>query len=196
MLRIGITGGIGSGKSTVTRLFSVLGAPVYDADSAAKRLMETNEALKNELISIFGAELYTNGKLNRAWLSKKVFGNKDLLHQLNAAVHPVTINDAKEWMEKCTFNYAIKEAALIFESGSEKTLDLVIGVSSPLELRIKRVQARDNTTRESILNRMKGQMNEEEKLARCHFIIQNDEHSMLIPQVVNLHNRFMSGQIN
>ncbi len=195
MLRIGLTGGIGSGKSTVARIFNVLGAPVYDADSAAKQLMETYAPLKEKLVSIFGSELYSvTGMLNRKWLSDKVFENSSLLAKLNAAVHPETLRDSNEWMNRCTYPYAIKEAALIFESGADKSLDIVIGVSSPEALRIERVQNRDNASRENVLARMKQQMNEEEKLARCQIVLINDEQGMLIPQVVNLHHQFLTGK--
>ncbi|MBX2887640.1 MAG: dephospho-CoA kinase [Ferruginibacter sp.] len=195
MLRIGLTGGIGSGKSTVARIFNILGAPVYDADSAAKQLMETYAPLKEKLVSIFGSELYSvTGMLNRKWLSDKVFENNSLLAKLNAAVHPETLRDSNEWMNHCTYPYAIKEAALIFESGADKSLDIIIGVSSPEALRIERVQNRDNANREDVLARMKKQMNEEEKLSRCQIIIINDEKEMLIPQVVNLHYQFLTGK--
>ena|SRR5665213_1208387 len=144
MLRIGITGGIGSGKSTVSNIFSVLGIPVYDSDSASKRLMEEDTELKKKIIQSFGEESYSKGNLNRKYLSEQVFTDQKKIELLNSIVHPATIKDAEEWMIKQKAPYTIKEAALIFESGSNKLLDLVIGVSSPLPLRIERTIQRGN----------------------------------------------------
>lgn len=190
MLRIGLTGGIGSGKSTVARIFNVLGIPVYDADSAAKRLMAEDEILKSNIISAFGKDSYMDGKLNRKFLSEAVFKDEKKIALLNSFVHPATIQDADEWMKKQNTPYVIKEAALIFESGSNKYLDLVIGVKSPLSLRIARTMNRNHITAAQVEARMKFQMNEEEKMSLCNFIIVNDEKEMLIPQVLSLHRKF------
>lgn len=190
MLRIGLTGGIGSGKSTVARIFNVLGIPVYDADSAAKRLMAEDEILKSNIINTFGKDSYMDGKLNRKFLSEAVFNNENKIALLNSFVHPATIKDADEWMKKQNAPYVIKEAALIFESGSNKYLDLVIGVKSPLALRIERTMNRNHITAAQVEARMKFQMNEEEKMSLCNFIIVNDEKEMLIPQVLSLHRKF------
>lgn len=192
MLRVGLTGGMGSGKSTVAKIFSVLGAPVYDADAAAKRLMQNDEGLKEKLVGVFGDELFKNGELDRAWLAAKVFKEAALLSKLNALVHPATIKDGAEWMISQHFPYAIKEAALIFESGSDKELDFVIGVRSPLKLRISRIKKRDATSEESILARMEKQMPENEKMSLCDAIIENDEKHLLIPQVLQLHRQFLN----
>jgi dephospho-CoA kinase len=191
MLRIGITGGIGSGKSTVAGIFSVLGIPVYNSDDASKRLMAEDENLKRNIIASFGESSYVNGMLNRKYLAAQVFENSKKLALLNSLVHPATINDARQWMEKQKSVYVIKEAALIFESGSNEFLDFVIGVQSPRELRIERALKRDNVTREEIEARMKLQMDEDEKMKRCNFIIVNDEQQMLIPQVLSLHEKFL-----
>jgi len=191
MLRIGITGGIGSGKSTVAGIFSVLGIPVYNSDDASKRLMAEDENLKRNIIASFGESSYVNGMLNRKYLAAQVFEDSKKLALLNSLVHPATINDARQWMEKQKSVYVIKEAALIFESGSNEFLDFVIGVQSPRELRIERALKRDNVTREEIEARMKLQMDEDEKMKRCNFIIVNDEQQMLIPQVLSLHEKFL-----
>lgn len=191
MLRIGLTGGIGSGKSTVARFFNVLGIPVYDADSAAKRLMAEDASLKSDIINAFGADSYINGKLNRKFLSEVVFKDESKLALLNSLVHPATIRDADEWMQKQNTPYIIKEAALIFESGSHKHLDLVIGVKSPVALRIERTMKRNNITAAQVEARMKFQMNEDRKMELCDFIIENDEKNMLIPQVLLLHEKFL-----
>lgn len=191
MLKIGITGGIGSGKSTVARVFETLGIPVYSADDAAKRLMQDDPELKKQIIELLGESAYENGKLNRAWISAQTFGNPETVQKLNAIVHPVTIRDAAEWMARQTTHYTLKEAALIFESGAEKSLDYVIGVSAPEDLRIRRVMERDGTSREAILKRMQNQLDEDEKMKRCDFVIYNDEIQMIIPQVLALHQQLL-----
>ena len=191
MLKIGITGGIGSGKSTVARVFETLGIPVYNADEAAKRLMQEDPELKSQIIKLFGGDAYINGQLNRSFISGLAFSNPEKVKALNALVHPATINDAKSWMAKQQSPYALKEAALIFESGSEKELDYVIGVFAPEELRIRRVMERDGSTREAIQQRIKNQLDEAGKMKRCHFIIQNGDDQLVIPQVMALHQQLL-----
>lgn len=192
MLRIGLTGGIGSGKSTVARIFDVLGIPVYSADDASKRLMAEDPELKKSIINSFGKESYVEGELNRKYLSDQVFNDNKKIELLNSLVHPATIKDAELWMKKQNAPYIIKEAALIFESGSNKFLDFVIGVQSPLLLRMQRAIQRDNVTVEKVEARMKLQMDEDEKMSLCDFIIINDEKQMLIPQVLLLHEKLLA----
>ncbi len=191
MLKIGLTGGIGSGKTTVAHIFEVLGIPVYYADDAAKKLMNVDEQLKQKIIEAFGNESYLNGNINRVYLAEQVFSDKEKTKQMNSIVHPVTIADAKLWMMQQTTAYAIKEAALIFEAKAEKNLDLIIGVHSPLPLRIKRVMDRDVITEEAVLARMQKQMDEKEKMKRCDFIIENNENELLIPQVLAVHEKIL-----
>lgn len=191
MLKVGLTGGIGSGKSTVAKIFEVLSIPVYYADDAAKKIMNTNEELKALLIKNFGEQTYQNGLLNRSYLASVVFADKEKLELLNSLTHPATIRDADKWIEKQTSPYIIKEAALLFESGSNKHLDHVIGVFAPQEIRIKRTMIRDNITREEVLLRMSRQMDEESKMKLCDSIITNDEQTLLIPQVLQLHDKFL-----
>lgn len=192
MLRIGLTGGIGSGKTTVAKIFELLSVPVYYADEASKRLYHTDKELMSNIKKHFGEDVYTNEQLNRSKLASIVFTNPEKLELLNQLVHPPTIRDAVEWMNKQTAPYVIKEAALLFESGSAEGLDYVIGVQSPLHLRVKRVMDRDNLTREEILNRMKRQIDEDLKMQLCDFIIVNNEQEMVIPQVLALHEKFMN----
>ena len=154
MLRIGLTGGIGSGKSTVAKIFNVLGIPVYDADSASKKLMNEDENMKKDLIRAFGKGTYKDGQLNRPFLSAAVFNNPEKLALLNSIVHPATIRHAGQWMQNQKAPYLIKEAALIFESGSNTDLDYVIGVYAPLELRIQRTMNRDNVSTEKVQARI------------------------------------------
>lgn len=189
MLKIGLTGGIGSGKSTVARLFELHGIPVYYADAAAKEIMNTDATLKSEIIAHFGEATYTNGILNRKHLADIVFKDKEKLALLNSLVHPATIRDAERWMQQQRAPYSIKEAALIFESGSQSELDYVIGVYAPKTLRIHRTMQRDNVDREEVLKRMKNQIEEDIKMRLCDFVIVNDEQQLLIPQVNKLHEQ-------
>ena len=191
MLKIGLTGGLGSGKSTVAHIFEVLGIPVYYADAASKRLMNDDEKVKADVQKAFGKEVYPNGKLDRKYLSEIVFNDKKKLEILNLIVHPATLRDAEDWLNKQTTPYAIKEAALIFESGSDKFLDIVIGVKSQLPLRLQRAIKRDNINSEEAMARIEKQMDEETKLSRCDFVIVNDEQQMIIPQVLELHHKFL-----
>ena len=191
MLRIGLTGGIGSGKSTVARIFEVLGIPVYDADSASKKLMIENNELKNQIKNSFGKGAYTDGELNRRYLAEQVFSDSQKMALLNSLVHPATIKDAEQWMKKQKAPYLIKEAALIFESGSQKQLDYVIGVKSPLALRLHRTIQRDNVSTEQVKARMEMQMDEDIKMSLCDYVIINDEQQMILPQVLELHEKFL-----
>ena len=194
MLKIGLTGGIGSGKSTVAHIFEVLGIPVYYADRAAKKLMTENEELKASIISAFGIAAYANGNLNREYIARQVFNNDKKIELLNSLVHPATIEDAAEWIKIQNAPYVIKEAALIFESRSNQELDYVIGVRSPLALRIQRAMDRDNISADKVKARMDKQMDEELKLQLCDYVIVNDEQGMLIPQVLTLHELFLKFQ--
>jgi len=192
MLRVGITGGIGSGKSTAAKVFEVLGIPVYYADEAAKRLMNEDAHLKEKIQQQFGKDVYTNGELNRKQLASLVFNAPEKLEELNALVHPATLADAAVWMKRQSSPYSIKEAAIIFESGAHEELDLVIGVYAPAPLRILRAMQRDNISREEVMARMDKQMDEEIKMRLCDFIIKNDEQEMLLPQVISLHEKLIA----
>jgi dephospho-CoA kinase len=198
MLKIGITGGIGSGKTTVAKVFEALGIPVYYADDAAKRLMQEDEELKQKIMLQFGNEVYKNGKLDKKYLAEIVFASPEKLAQLNALVHPATLKDADAWMHNQTTPYTLKEAALIFESGAHEHLDYVIGVTAPAPLRILRTMQRDGITREAVIARMDKQLEEAIKMKLCDFVIKNDEQEMLLPQVLALHEKFlnMAGNIN
>jgi dephospho-CoA kinase len=186
-LRIGLTGGIGSGKSTIARIFEVLGIPVYYADQEAKRIMNEDEQLRRQIIQHFGEKAYRQTGLDNKYLAGIVFNNREKLDLLNSLVHPATIGDAERWMQQQKTPYAIKEAALIFETSSQEHLDYVIGVSAPEPLRIHRAMQRDNITREAVLARMQKQIQEVIKMRLCDFIIYNDEQQLVIPQVLALH---------
>ncbi len=191
MLRIGITGCMGSGKSTVARIFAHMGVPVYDADTRAKELMVKSPSIIKGITDLFGIEAYDpDGLLNRSHISEQAFNNGKLLEELNALVHPEVFKDFEDWCEQQDAPYIIKEAALMFESESYKHLNHVIVVTSPEELRIERAMQRDGLSREAVVARMKNQMSQDEKLSRAQYEIKNDEQELLIPQVLKLHQLF------
>ena len=192
VLRVGLTGGIGSGKSTVAQIFEVLGIPVFYADIAAKKIMNEDEELRSAITNIFGEQAYANNILDRKYISSIVFSDPAKLQQLNALVHPATKKNSDAWMREQTSPYAIHEAALIFEAKVSDRLDLVIGVSSPIELRIKRAMGRDKVSREEVLKRMDQQLAEEVKISNCDFVLINDEQQLLIPQVLVLHEKLIA----
>jgi dephospho-CoA kinase len=195
MLKIGITGSIGAGKSTVAGIFKVLGVPVFDADATAKNKLNTDPVLREQIAAAFGSETYKNGLLDRKYLATLVFNNPNQLAKLNALVHPATIEAANIWAkhwEEQGCPYILKEAALLFEAGTNVGLDFIIGVTAPVEMRIARVMERDHVTREEVLKRMQHQLEDTEKMKRCNFVIDNNEVSLVIPQVLALHARFIS----
>lgn len=197
MLKIGVTGGIGSGKTTVCKIFEQLGIPVYYADLKARELMNTDAILIQEVKREFGDDIYTSEGLNRPKLASIVFSNKTKLEKLNALVHPAVQRDFKNWANNQTkAPYVVKEAALMFESGSYKDLDYVVTVSAPKSLRLQRVVSRDDAKREDVEKRMANQLSEEERLKRSDFVIVNDETKAVIPQVMELHEKFTKAIIS
>lgn len=192
-MQVGITGGIGAGKSLVTRIFKTLGVPVYDSDSRAKYVMTTDGILISNIKKEFGElSFHPDGSLNRSYLSELVFRDEERLRKLNELVHPRVANDYEEWVAEHTqYEYLIKEAALLFESGSYKELDHVILVVAPELLRIDRVVRRDKgRTPDQVRKIMEQQMSDEEKMKLADSIIWNDESRLVIPQVLELHKRF------
>jgi dephospho-CoA kinase len=191
MLKIGLTGGMGSGKTTVSQIFASLNIPVFYADDVAKTIMNEDAGLKQNIINLFGSESYTNNSLNRKYIADIVFHDAFKLEQLNAIVHPVTIAAANKWMNEQIAVYSIKEAALMFESAAAANLDYVIGVYAPQALRLQRVMQRDNTKRDDVLARMNNQIDETIKMKLCDFVIINDEQSAVLPQVLALHKKLL-----
>ncbi len=191
MLKVGITGGIGSGKTTVCQIFERLGVPIYYADQRAKELMEDDKQLVADIRREFGDEVYdAEGRLQRKRLAEIVFNNEELLVKLNSLVHPAVFKDNQSWNEVLArkgYPYTLKEAALLVETGSYLTLDKLIVVSAPEEDRIKRVMERDQATREQVLARIKAQMPEEQKVKYADYIIYNDTIMELVPQVTKIH---------
>jgi dephospho-CoA kinase len=185
---IGITGGIGSGKSTVCKLFELLRVPVFEADKVAKELLDTHPEIKSGLIHQFGKSIYTkNGTIDRKKLAGIIFNNQLQLQKMNELVHPVVRNEFKNWVKEYNEQpYVIHEAAILFESGFYKMMDYTILVSAPLEQRIERVMKRDGVTRKQVMERMKNQMPEEEKQKLSDIILLNDNHNLLIPKIVEI----------
>ena len=194
MFKIGVTGNIGSGKSTVCRVFNLLGIPVFYADTAAKNIMTTDNELIKGIRNAFGEPAYfQDGSLNRKFIADIVFNKPGELQKLNALVHPAVFRAFDNWAANITdAPYVIKEAALLFESTSYTHCDSTLLVSAPLEMRKQRVMTRDNISSEEVLAREARQMNEEKKKSLANYIIANDESSLLIPQVLALHNVFLN----
>ncbi len=188
---IGLTGGIGSGKSTIAKIFAQLGIPVLDADATAKAIMNEDRSVKTKLIELFGDEAYKENQLNRPYIAQLVFEDAFKLQQLNAIIHPITIQYAKDWASKQTAPYVIKEAALFFESGSSEGVEKIIGVTAPKHIRIQRVIHRDQITREDVIKRMEHQLEDSLKMKLCDWVIQNDDFHLLIPQVLAIHKEII-----
>ena len=190
MFKVGITGGIGSGKSTVCRLFAARGVAVYDTDAAAKRLMAEDEALKQTIVARFGAESYCDGVLNRPYLAKQIFGDEKAREALNGLVHPAVTADFERWAEEQAGEYVVLESAILYEAGLDKHLDRVVAVLAPKPLRLERAMKRDGTDREQILSRMAAQMSDDELRDRADVSLVNIFEEELEPMVQELDFRF------
>ncbi|MCK4921531.1 MAG: dephospho-CoA kinase [Bacteroidales bacterium] len=193
MIKVGLTGGIGSGKTTVANMFRILGVDIYSADSEAKVLMENNKELKTSIISLLGEESYLNQSLNSAFIASRVFNNPGLLEKLNLLVHPVVREDFADWIEeRKSAPYIIQESAILFESGFSSFFNYTILVTADIDTRIDRVAKRDKMKRSAIIARIEQQMSDEEKLKYADFQLNNSVNKLLIPQVLELHNKFVS----
>jgi dephospho-CoA kinase len=198
MYKVGITGGIGTGKSTVCRIFSALGIPCYDADSRAKWLTENHNGIRNELIKRFGQEVFAGGVLNRKFLAAEAFKDATQTDFLNSIIHPAVREDFVEWTAtQQGVHYVLKEAALLYEAGSYKDLDCMVVVTAPIELRIKRVLGRDkHRTEKQVLDIINRQWPDEKKIALADYVIANDEQHLLVPQVIALHEQFIKAALS
>jgi len=202
MFRVGLTGGIGSGKSTIAAIFEVLDIPVSYADREARKVMNEDPELRATIIEHFGAQSYIDGEghpnpdgqLNRKYIAGQVFTDPARLELLNSLVHPATIREGRKWMHALEgrYPYAIREAAIIFETSSAAHLDFIIGVYAPETLRIHRTMQRDHISRDEVLQRMKNQIDEEIKMRLCDAVIVNDDQHAVLPQVLQLHQKLIS----
>ena len=191
MLKVGITGGIGSGKTTVCQVFKTLGIPVLYADKIGRYLMENDAMLMDGIKMLFGNNIYKAGKLDRSKIASVAFSKPEILTELNKLVHPVVIRYGKQWMDSQKAPYVIKEAAIFFESGSYTDMDIIVGVYAPQQLRMQRTMERDNISQEKVQERMAQQMDEDEKMKRCDKVIINDDKQAILPQVLKLHELFL-----
>lgn len=193
-LKVGVTGGIGSGKTTVCLIFEQLGIPVYYADERAKYLMLHDEALVNQVKVLFGSQAYLDdGTLNRKMIADIVFRDPKMLEKLNAIVHPVVLNDGEEWHKRQqSVPYTLKESAILFEIGSQVFYDKTIMVYAPKDVRLKRVMQRDGVSKEAVEARMARQMEDERKLQLADFVIVNNGELLILPQVVDIHHQLVA----
>lgn len=186
MKLIGITGGIGSGKSTIAKVFMSIGYPVYNSDTRAKELINSNEELINSIKLSFGDDLYNSQGLDRKKMASIVFNNPEKLELLNSIIHPAVGKDFEKWIDLQNTSFILKEAAILFETGIYKSLHKIILVSAPQETRIERVIKRDNTNREEVLSRMNNQWSEEKKTELADYVIDNSGNKLVIPQVLEI----------
>ena len=190
-ITVGITGGIGSGKSTVCEIFKILGVPVFEADKIARTLMNENPEIRQNLITWFGDEIYSENLLNRKKLAELIFNNTQNLEQVNSIVHPVVRNEFEKWKNSQKSVYSVYEAAILFESGFYKLMDLNFLIVSPEQLRIHRVMKRDQISEEQVLARIHNQWSDEEKIKLANAVIYNDNKNLIIPQIIEIDKKLI-----
>jgi dephospho-CoA kinase len=191
-MKLGVTGGIGSGKTSVCKVFAVLGVPVFSADRVAREIIDGNENIKEAINSIAGKDLYINGSLDRMALASLIFNNKKLLEKVNSLVHPVVFEHFEIWMNEQSSRYVIMEAAILFESGASRLVDRIATIIAPVEERMNRVMIRSRLSREQVLERMKNQMDDETRIRLSDYIIYNSENDMIIPAVLKIHEDILT----
>ncbi len=192
MKLIGLTGGIGSGKTTVAHHFMELGVPVYFADEHGKRLMHSSKRIRKLLTEAFGKKAYENGRLNRSYLAQQVFSDKKKLSLISSIVHPSVANSFKRWCSKQKAPYIIQENAILFETGSNKKFNATIVVTAPIEERVRRVMQRDGVSKKQVLDRMKNQMDDSQKIPLADFVIDNSDRARLKQQVLKIHQKLIA----
>jgi dephospho-CoA kinase len=192
VFKLGITGGIGSGKTSVCRVFRVLGIPVFSADREAKLIMENDPVIIKKINSIAGKDLYSNGHLDRDTLASLIFNNKTLLEKVNSLVHPVVFDHFTDWASKQTAPYVIMEAAILFESGASDFVDKVATVVAPVKQRVDRVILRNKLQKEQVMERMKNQMDDESRVKLSDYVIHNSENDMILPAILEIHNKILT----
>ena len=189
---VGLTGGIGSGKTTIANLFALhFSIPIYIADTKAKELVANNKQLQQEIVTLLGEEAFVEGRYNTAFVAQEVFSNKDKLDKLNAIIHPYVQQDFLQWKQSQQAPYVIKEAAILFESGSYRDCDFIIMITAPLEERIKRVMLRDKIDRETVEKRIKNQWNDEKKIELSTFVIENREIDKNLDKIEIIHSKIV-----
>ncbi len=191
-MKLGITGGIGSGKTSVCRVFNVLGIPVFSADPEAREIMDNDINIKNEINTIVGKDIYPEGRLDRMELASLIFNNKKLLEKVNSLVHPVVFDNFIRWTEKQTAPYVIMEAAILLESGGYKLVDRVATIVAPVEERISRVTQRNMLNRDQVMERIKNQMTDEERIRMSDYVIYNSENDMIIPAILDINKDLLT----
>jgi len=191
-MKLGITGGIGSGKTSVCRVFNVLGIPVFSADPEAQKIMNENSKIKRGINEIAGRNIYPHGKLDRMELASLIFNDPESLKKVNALVHPAVFENFIQWAEKQTAPYVIMEAAIMFESGASKLVDRVATIVAPVEERIARVTLRNKLTREQVMDRIRNQMTDKERIKRSDYIISNSENEMIIPVILSINEDILT----
>ncbi len=185
--RLGITGGIGSGKTTVCRIFRVLGVPVFVADTVARQLMNGDPAIHDAINAIVGKDLYLSGELDRKELAKIIFNRPELLRMVNAVVHPAVLRMFDRWAERSDAPYVIMEAAILFEARADELVDRVATISAPVEERIARVMGRNDLSREEVIRRINNQLEDEEREDQSYYVINNADNEMIIPEILKIH---------
>lgn len=186
--RLGVTGGIGSGKTTVCKIFRVLGVPVFVADIEARRLMNTDHVIRKEINAITGDDLYSSGELDRKELARIIFNRPELLRQVNASVHPAILRIFDEWAGKSESPYVIMEAAILFEAKADVFVDRVAAISAPVEERIARVMGRNDLSRDEVLERINNQLEDDEREEQSYYVINNADNEMIIPEILKIHD--------
>jgi dephospho-CoA kinase len=190
-LKLGVTGGIGSGKTTVCKVFGVLGIPVFSADEEAKKILDTDRDIQIEINRLAGMDLFSSGKLDRAVLAKIIFNNRQLLEKVNSIIHPAVFRSYEDWFNKQDSPYSIMEAAILFESGANRFMDRIVTVVTPLEERIERLVKGNRLSRDQIIERIKNQIDDESRVKQSDFVVYNSENNMIIPAIIGIHEEML-----
>lgn len=186
-MKLGVTGGIGSGKTTVCRVFNVLGIPVFSADPAANKIMDTNDDIIRSINFLAGKDIYNGGSLDRSLLASMIFNDKSLLGKINSLVHPVVFDNFRIWAKEQNAPYVIMEAAILFESGASKLVDKIVTIIAPMEERLDRVIKRNKLSRDQVMDRIHNQMDDESRIKLSDYVINNSENDMIIPAILKIH---------
>jgi len=191
-LKLGVTGGIGSGKTSVCRVFNVLGIPVFSTDPEARKIMDSDKSIMQSINSITGKDMYLSGSLDRTMLAALIFNDRSLLEKINSLVHPVVFDHFKKWVLDQTAPYLIIEAAILFESGGSKLVDRIATVVAAKEERVERIINRNRLTREQVLERMRNQLDDETRIKLSDYVIYNSENDMIIPAILKIHTDILT----